>query len=90
MLILTSVDSNCAVTGTQITVSFSDGLPSWVAETIRVTEQDTRTQPWRLALGDQANRGFDDGKDLVKVEKSVGGKFDPSCPFKTQASSLAA
>ena len=78
------------MTAIQTTANFSDTLPSWVAETIHTTEQDTRTQPWRLAFGDQANCRFDDGKDLVKVEKSVGGKFDPSCPFRTQGSSLAA
>lgn len=87
---LTSADSKDVVTGNQTTPKFSDPLPSWVAETIRATEQDTRTQPWRLAFKDQANCRFDDGKDLVKVEKSVGGTFDPSCPFRTQGSSLAA
>ena len=87
---LTSADSKGVKTSLQTAANSSDPIPSWVANTIRATEQDTRTQPWRLALGDQANCRFDDGKDLVKVEKSVGGTFDPSCPFRTQGSSLAA
>lgn len=87
---LTSADSSGTPTGIETKVKSSDALPSWVAETTRATEQDTRTQPWRLAFGDLANRRFDNGKDLVKVEKSVGGKFDSSCPFGAQGSSLAA
>jgi hypothetical protein len=87
---LTSVESKDTVTAIQTTAKVSENLPSWVAETIRATEQDTRTQPWRLAFGDQVNCRFDDGKDLLKVEKSVGGTIDPSCPFRTQGSSLAA
>jgi hypothetical protein len=65
-------------------------VPSWVTETVEAAEKDNRIQPWRLAFGDDANNRFDDGTDLVKVEKSIGGKFDPDCPFRTQGSSLAA
>jgi hypothetical protein len=66
-------------------------MPSWIAETIRAAERDTRRQPWRAIFGAVAvDCRFDDGEDLVRIERSVGGRFDPDCPFRTQGSSLAA
>jgi hypothetical protein len=87
-----TADSETCVSasGTSTTQSTKDGLPAWIEETISTTTNDTRAQPWRSALGDNAGNRFDDEKDLVKVEKSVGGKFDPTSPFRTQNSSLSA
>ena len=68
----------------------AERMPSWIEETIRASQRDTRRQPWRATFGESVDCRFDDGEDLVRIERSVGGRFDPSCPFKTQGSSLAA
>lgn len=65
-------------------------MPSWIEETLNAAKRDTRRQPWRATFGESVDCRFDDGEDLVRIEKSVGGRFDPDCPFKTQGSSLAA
>lgn len=65
-------------------------LPSWVAQTLKSQESDSRRRPWKETFGESVDCRFDDGEDLVRIEKSVGGKFDPDCPFRTQGSSLAA
>lgn len=64
--------------------------PEWIRRTLEKGAADKREQPWKAALGGNVNHGFDDGKDLVKIELSIGGRFDPDCPFRTQGSSLAA
>jgi hypothetical protein len=65
-------------------------LPSWVTATLEASKSDSRRQPWKEMFGESVDCRFDDGEDLVRIEKSVGGKFDPDCPFRTQGSSLAA
>ena len=65
-------------------------LPSWVTATLEASKTDSRRQPWKEMFGESVDCRFDDGEDLVRIEKSVGGKFDPDCPFRTQGSSLAA
>jgi hypothetical protein len=64
--------------------------PDWIRETIKATESDHRKQPWREAFAEAVDSRFDDQKDLVRVEPAVGVDLDPSCPFRTQGSSLAA
>ena len=68
----------------------AERMPSWIEETIRAAQRDTRRQPWRATFGESVDCRFDDGEDLVRIERSVGGRFDPDCPFRTQGSSLAA
>lgn len=65
-------------------------LPSWVSQTLKSQEEDSRRRPWKETFGESVDCRLDDGEDLVRIEKSVGGKFDPDCPFRTQGSSLAA
>jgi hypothetical protein len=62
----------------------------WIDETVKAAKADTRKQPWKNTFGNSVGNRFDDGKDLVTIEKSVGGKFDPACPFRTRGSSLVA
>lgn len=77
--------------GCETDEDYATTMPSWIAETIRAAERDTRRQPWRAIFGAVAvDCRFDDGEDLVRIERSVGGRFDPDCPFRTQGSSLAA
>jgi len=64
--------------------------PSWIEETMAATNADRRLQPWRAIVGEEVDYRLDDGQDLVRIEKNVGGKCDPDCPFRTQGSSLAA
>ena len=64
--------------------------PSWIEETLAATNADKRQQPWRAIVGEEVDCRLDDGPDLVRIEKNVGGKSDPDCPFRTQGSSLAA
>lgn len=64
--------------------------PDWIQETIRATENDHRTRPWRDAFSEAIDSRFDDQEDLVRVERAVGVDLDPTCPFRTQGSSLAA
>lgn len=68
----------------------AEQMPSWIEETIRASQKDTRRQPWRATFGENVDCRFDDGEDLVRIGRSVGGRFDPDCPFRTQGSSLAA
>ena len=68
----------------------AERMPSWIEETIQASQRDTRRQPWRVMFGESVDCHFDDGEDLVRIERSVGGRFDPDCPFRTQGSSLAA
>lgn len=65
-------------------------MPAWIQETVNAAQHDGRRQPWRTAFGENVDRRFDTGKDLVTVERSIGGESDPACPFSTQGSSLAA
>ncbi|PVH88848.1 hypothetical protein DL98DRAFT_580399 [Cadophora sp. DSE1049] len=62
----------------------------WVSQTAQASKADTRKQPRKDTFGATVDNRLDDGEDLVTVEKSVGGKSDPACPFRTQGSSLAA
>lgn len=62
----------------------------WVQETVTAAEKDTRRQPWKKTFTNVVDSSFDDGEDLVKLEKINGGVPDPSCPFRIQGSSLAA
>ena len=62
----------------------------WIQEIIDSSERDVRKQPWKQTFGDTVDCRFDDGKDLVIVEKNRGGVPNPHCPFNTQGSSLAA
>lgn len=57
---------------------------------MQATKMDSRRQPWKDTFGDSVDCSLDEGSDLVRVEKSVGGGNDPDCPFRTQGSSLAA
>ena len=68
----------------------ANGSIGWIEEIIGASERDTRRQPWKATFANTVDCGFDDGMDLVVVEKSNGGVCDPLCPFKTQGSSLAA
>ena len=61
----------------------------WIQEIIATSEKDTRKQPWKSTFNTPVDFGFDDGRDLVTVKKRAGTS-DPSCPFNTQGSSLAA
>lgn len=64
--------------------------PDWVRETIEAAESDRRTQPWKDAFEEAIGSRFDDQEDLVRVERAIGVDLDPTCPFRTQGSSLAA
>jgi hypothetical protein len=64
--------------------------PHWVQETIKAAESDSRKQPWKDAFEEAIDTHFDDQEDLVRVERAVGVDLDPTCPFRTQGSSLAA
>jgi len=64
--------------------------PSWIEETLAATNADKRHRPWRAIVGEDVDCRLDNGQDLVRIEKNVGGKSDPDCPFRTQGSSLAA
>ena len=64
--------------------------PNWVQETIITSAKDTRRQPWKRTFANAVDSRLDDGEDLVKLEKGIGGVPDPSCPFRIQGSSLAA
>jgi hypothetical protein len=63
---------------------------SWIEETLNAAKIDSRRQPWKGTFGETVDYSIDDGEDLVRVEKSIGGVVDPDCPFRTQGSSLAA
>ncbi|KAE9376584.1 hypothetical protein N431DRAFT_435861 [Stipitochalara longipes BDJ] len=64
--------------------------PRWIEETLNAAKSDTRRQPWKETFGENIDCSLDDGKDLVRVEKTIGDGIDPDCPFRTQGSSLAA
>jgi hypothetical protein len=66
------------------------GQLSWIEETLNAAKSDSRRQPWKETFGETVDYSIDDGEDLVRVEKSIGGGVDPDCPFRTQGSSLAA
>ena len=70
--------------------SKSKSKPSWIDETLAAASSDTRRQPWKAIVGEAVDCRVDDGQDLVRIERSVGGRADPACPFRTQGSSLAA
>jgi hypothetical protein len=68
----------------------SSTYPQWVAKILLAAERDQRKQPWKATLGETIGQRFDAEEDLVTIDRSFGGLDDPSCPFKTQGSSLAA
>jgi hypothetical protein len=65
-------------------------MPSWITDTLHAASRDTRVQPWKSTFGSEVDCRFDAGEDLVRVERNIGADPDPSCPFNTQGSSLAA
>lgn len=62
----------------------------WVQEIVAASSRDTRKQPWKSTFTNPVDSRFDNGPDLVTVKKSTGSQPNPSCPFNTQGSSLAA
>ena len=70
--------------------SSASSQPAWIEETLNAAKSDTRRQPWKETFGENIDCNVDDGEDLVRVEKAIGGGVDPDCPFRTQGSSLAA
>jgi len=85
-----AASSSCSSPARSPAPQSSSQQPFWVLATQLAAQRDSRRQPWKETFGDSVDSGFDDGEDLVRVEKSRGGKFDPECPFRTQGSSLAA
>ncbi|OCT51256.1 hypothetical protein CLCR_09305 [Cladophialophora carrionii] len=68
----------------------TSALPSWVNKVLLAAEEDQRNQPWKATFGESIGLRFDSEEDLVRIDRSFGGLDDPSCPFNTQGSSLAA
>jgi hypothetical protein len=66
------------------------GQSSWIEETLNAAKNDCRRQPWKETFGETLDCSLDNGEDLVRIERNVGGGSDPDCPFRTQGSSLAA
>ncbi|KAL9598500.1 MAG: hypothetical protein Q9219_004473 [cf. Caloplaca sp. 3 TL-2023] len=62
----------------------------WVQEIVAASDRDTRKQPWKSTFTAPVGARFDDCQDLVTIRKSTGAQTNPSCPFNTQGSSLAA
>lgn len=72
--------------------SSSRDCQSWVKQTLQSIETDTRAQPWKKTFSDRVvNSGFDDGKDIITIKKTIQGPNDSrdSSP-RVQGNSLAA
>lgn len=74
----------------QESVTRQETLPSWIQQVEEQSAQDNRTQPWTALVNAENDSSDHDGKDLIRVERSVGGSLDPDAPFRTQNTSLAA
>lgn len=70
--------------------SSSPNYQSWVEQTLQNIETDARAQPWKKTFSDRVvNSGFDDGKDIITIKKTIDGN-DPSRPITPEGNSLVA
>lgn len=71
-------------------VAQQNSTPSWIQKVEEQSARDARVQPWLALMSDELNGPENDGKDLIRVERSIGGSVDSDSPFRTQNTSLAA